>query len=163
MNHLHRLPAWRGLLAALILIPLLAACAAQNTAAGDLSAAERRWGSGGLVNYRYTLEITCFCVAPANEQLVVEVRNGATARITTAAGGQEVSSDQARRAGTIPGLFEIVRDAHGRGADEVNVTYDEALGYPTRIRIDEHARAADDEAVYQVSDLAEIPAASPEG
>ncbi|HEU4323541.1 MAG TPA: DUF6174 domain-containing protein [Roseiflexaceae bacterium] len=154
---------WRGLLVALILLPILAACGAQSTVASDLSAAQQRWGSGGLVNYRYTLEITCFCVAPANEQLLVEVQNGATARITTVAGGEAVSSDQAERAGTVPSLFEIIRDAHERGADEVDVTYDEALGYPTRIRIDEHAQAADDEAVYQVSDLAEIPAASPEG
>jgi hypothetical protein len=59
---------------------------------------------------------------------------------------------------TIPGLFNIIRRAHERNADRLDVSYNEALGYPTRITIDRSVWAIDDETDYQITDLVEIPA-----
>lgn len=161
VKYMRSLLRWCGPLAALLLIPLLVVYGARSVFAYNLSAAEQRWGKSGLVNYRYTLQVRCFCPPPLNEQLVVEVRNGATVRISTKASGEEVPSALLREAGTIPGLFQIIHTAHERSADRLDVSYNEALGYPTRITIDDSTWSIDDESDYRISDLAEIPATNP--
>jgi hypothetical protein len=150
---------WPARLAALLLVPLLAACASAGFFGDDLSSAEERWAKGGLINYRYTLQIGCFCPPPLNDQLLVEVRNGATVRVSAVSSGEDVSLAMVDRVATIPGLFATIRDANERKADKIDVSYNAALGYPERISIDYIVQAVDDEVGYIVTDLAELPEA----
>ena len=45
----------------------------------------------------------------------------------------------------INGLFEVIQDAIDDEADQITVSYDSELGYPTNIEIDYNVNAIDDE------------------
>ncbi len=62
---------------------------------------------------------------------------------------------------TVQGLFDVVQDAIDSGADEVSVTYDPDLHYPTEINIDRIKGAIDDELRVFASDLE--PTGNPQG
>ncbi len=53
---------------------------------------------------------------------------------------------------TVQGLFDVVQDAIDSGADEVSVTYDPDLHYPTEINID-LIDVIDEELLVVASDL----------
>jgi hypothetical protein len=57
---------------------------------------------------------------------------------------------------TVEGLFDTIRDGLDR-AGSIEVTYDAARGYPTRIAIDWVKNAIDDEIAYTVTEFSVTP------
>ncbi len=57
---------------------------------------------------------------------------------------------------TIEELFKIIEDAIKRNADEILITYDPTLGYPTRVAIDYLKILADEEMTYTVENLSKL-------
>jgi Family of unknown function (DUF6174) len=103
------------------------------------------WNRQNISNYRYTLSNSCFCIPDARGPVIIEVRNGQTVSITSVATGQPADPQFFQQYNTIPKLFNVIRDAIQRQADNLDVTYNHKLGYPTQINIDYETQIADEE------------------
>ena len=57
---------------------------------------------------------------------------------------------------TIEELFNIIEDAIKCNADEMQISYDPTLGYPTRVAIDYEKILVDEEITYTVTNLSKL-------
>lgn len=105
----------------------------------------RLWNQQKILNYRYTLSNSCFCIPEARGPVVIEVRNGITTSITSVATGQPANPEFFQNYNTIPKLFHVIRDAIAKQADSLTVEYNPTFGYPTQINIDYKFQLADEE------------------
>ncbi len=139
------------LLAALLMFTL--ACDSQNDVKDSLSRHQRLWVNQGIRSYQYRLQVNCFCPPEVTDPVIVEVREGAASSVLYAATGKPAESKYFDKYDTVDELFLVIEDTIKRGADEISVTYDETLGFPTRIYIDFVKQAVDDEIAYNISDF----------
>ncbi|KYC38043.1 hypothetical protein WA1_37435 [Scytonema hofmannii PCC 7110] len=134
----------------------------QSSAANNLDLRRLRfnqnlWNERNIVNYRYTLSNSCFCIPDARGPVIIEVRNGQTTSITSVETGQPVSNPEFfQQYDTIPKLFNVIQDAIKRRAESVNAQYNAKFGYPTQISIDYSAQIADEEVYLTIENFAEI-------
>lgn len=117
---------------------------------GQLQLARQRWASQHLSNYRYVVQVGCFCPAEVTEPTRIEVRNDAPVAITNLRTGQPDPSPSFQDIATIDQLFVVIQHALTRGADDIKVQYDATYGYPHSIMVDFHRNATDDEISYLV-------------
>jgi hypothetical protein len=106
---------------------------------------ERQWERDGPDDYRYRIEVLCFCFGPKAFDVTVEH-------------GRVVATDPVPRREqvtppTIEELFATARDAVRDHASKVRVRYDGHDGHVTSLSIDERRGVADDEVVYRVRNL----------
>jgi len=127
---------------------------------GSLAENKALWERSQPPHYRYRLRAVCFC--PREEPVWIEVRGGQTVAITDGATGEPVTAarkESLENVNTVEKLFawieQVGRPAPGTGPapDEMEVSYDATLGYPTRIAIDAIADAVDDEFTYLITAL----------
>jgi hypothetical protein len=113
---------------------------------GKFRVNRRLWKEQNIVNYRYTLTNSCFCIPDARGPVDITVRNGITTSIKSVATGKEVSNPEFfERYKTIPKLFNVISDAIARKASNIDVQYNPQRGYPTQINIDYNRQVADEE------------------
>lgn len=102
----------------------------------DLAAARARWRRAKLHgDYRFRLRVSCFC-PEAGVERTIRVRDGKPH------GGRyaDLSVD------TVPEMFRLIaRALDDPDAGDVDVRYDDALGYPRRASVDRIEAAIDDE------------------
>ena len=119
----------------------------------DFNRAVRRWESLGPTSYSFEYQVSCFCPLPGvREPLQVEVRDFAVTRAVSIGSGEQLSEEELDEVPTIEDLFDWIADALAE-ADEIDVRYDEELGYPRTAFIDRIESAIDDELSFEVSDL----------
>jgi hypothetical protein len=112
------------------------------------AAAYQRWQAAGLTDYRFSVDVQCFC--PVAKPVVVTVRDG---QVTSARPEPlEFWSDVVV---PVPDLFQLVADTRDT-ADVVEVAYDAELGYPKTISVDRVQAAIDDEVAYVVTHFAPL-------
>ncbi|GAB1542502.1 hypothetical protein NUACC21_51760 [Scytonema sp. NUACC21] len=102
---------------------------------GELKRNLKLWNKQGILNYRYTLTNNCFCVSEFRGPVIIEVRNGITTSITSAATGQPVNPELFQKYDTVPDLFDLIEDAITNRESDLSVEYNPTLGYPTQINI----------------------------
>lgn len=124
-----------------------------NQASRTIRAQQRSWTQQGLRNYRYTLEVSCFCTEEMRQPVVIEVRDGVPTSYTYAATGQPANPSYYERYSTVPQLFNLVRAALYRNPNSLNVQFDPELAYPTQVNIDYSAMIADEEIYLTIRDL----------
>jgi hypothetical protein len=112
------------------------------------------WESQDITSYRFVLSRNCFC--PIRGPVVIEVRDGEAISIVDQETGKSTVdgfplTDIFGDVDTIDKLFAVIEDAEG--AAVLRVTYDEALGYPAEIYIDQSELMADEEIGYVVHSL----------
>ena len=90
------------------------------------------WLSRGIDDYRFQLQINCFCGGEITRPVVVEVRGGAIAMVEDLATGRSVADVSAYP--TITKLFDAAIDERTRGGS-VSVAYDRTLGIPVRLEL----------------------------
>jgi hypothetical protein len=138
------------MLGVLLATMLAAACAdppATHVAAGPRDA----WHAAGIDSYTVTVDRMCFC--PEVGPLTVTVAGDEVVSVRRR--GEEIALDDPALESwplTVEDLFDEVDDAE-RTADDVVVSYDTELGYPTRIAIDRWKNAVDDEVTFVARDL----------
>jgi len=91
----------------------------------------KKWTSSKLEDYDYQINMICFCQYPVLYPVTVSVRNGERTR--------GISSDDLVVAEDVPvlsinELFELTRSAI-QEASRVQIFYDSAKGFPTRVSI----------------------------
>lgn len=129
--------------------------------ARELRRNQRRWYADNLKNYRYTLQISCFCTSETREPVEIEVRNGKLKSISRPKGGAPVDLNTFERYSTIPKLFNVIQKAIAAQADEISVKYNPQYGYPTNIYINPETMIADEEIWLTISNFQVIPSSYP--
>lgn len=119
---------------------------------GDLLERSRaRWEDEGILAYRFTSVTSCECIAGFVGPVETEVRDGRIVAVTPLQGDEPVPEEQWAAFHTIEELFDWIEEAIERPAYQFDVTYDPALGYPTRINLDFDERVIDDEILVHVT------------
>jgi uncharacterized protein DUF6174 len=98
----------------------------------ELQARRATWVSRGIDDYRFTLQISCFCGGDITRPVLIEVRGGAIAKVRDVATGKAIANVSAYP--TITRLFDAAIAERSRGGN-VSVTYDEPLGIPARLEV----------------------------
>ncbi len=143
-------------LRALLFIPILtlAGCLfGPDGTSDELSSNRNRWESQGWDSYEYWYQNTCFCPVEYVEPVTVLVRGGRVISARVVATGVYVPAESLDRYKTVDQAFALVDDAIRRGAARVDVSYDAAFGYPTKVFIDYSAATADEEKGLAIRDL----------
>ena len=142
-------------LGALLLSLMLPACTTSPDDPGDELATNRRhWQSQRIADYQVQFRMSCFCVSDVTAPVVLQVRGGAIVSVTRVSDG--VAVPQSKWEGiyyTVDQMFALIADAKAKGADEVRVSYDPLLRYPTTVFIDQSQRLADEERYFEMSGL----------
>jgi hypothetical protein len=131
------------------------ASASPETAANDEPARSPAalWESQAIEDYRYTLQVGCFCLVDVTRPVVVKVKDGQVASITYADDGTAADPTLFERYDTIDKLFAIINEAEAQQPARLDVTYDEATGAPQSIVIDISEQMADEELYLEISDF----------
>ena len=144
-----------SLLGAVLLSLILPACTTSPDGPGDDLATNRRHGqSQRIADYQVQFRMSCFCVPDVTAPVVLQVRGGAIVSVTRVSDG--VAVPPSRWKGTyytVDQMFALLADAKAKGADEVRVSYDPLLRYPTTVFIDQSQRLADEEWYFEMSGL----------
>jgi hypothetical protein len=105
------------------------------TGSGQLSELRQHraaWLLRGINDYRFQLQISCFCVAEITRPVVIEVRGGEITKVEDLATGRPVADVSPYP--TITKLFDAAI-AKRSGGGNVSVAYDRTLGIPVRLEI----------------------------
>lgn len=119
----------------------------------DLDRNRELWLSQKPADYRYRLQVSCFCPPNMTQPVIVEVRSGKTVSIVNAQSGTPVQNDFFNNLNTVDKLFDIIQGAITKKAAELTVTYDAQSGYPSHIYIDSIKQAIDDEITYDLTEF----------
>ena len=145
----------------LIATPLLAGCVIFESKDTDLLAnladARARWEAGGTVNYTMYFQRQCiFCPVDVINPVELTVRDD----LIEAVFDLELEVPKAEWQDgvylTVLELFDTVQDAIDLSASDIDVIYDETLGYPIEIHIDFNRRFVDDDIDIFTKDLTPI-------
>lgn len=116
----------------------------------ELRQNRERWAGRNIPNYRYALQIICFCPPEFRQAVVIEVRDNTMVSITSALDSTPVDSQGFEHTDTIDKLFGIIQEALDNEAYSIEAKYDPDFGYPRRIFIDYEERTADEEMGYEI-------------
>lgn len=111
-----------------------------GSAVRELKKARAAWRGLGIRDYRMTVRRGCFCIGPFQNRITV--RDGKPAGLS---GGLWYGPR------TVPGMFKIIDEAIVRRVADIDVRYDNRLGYPAEVSIDYIALAVDDEITYRIT------------
>lgn len=146
---------------ALLVIFLLAVAAvwyiwtgtASETPANDepVQSPAALWESQAIDDYRYTLQVGCFCLVEVTRPVTVEVKDGQVASITYVDDGTAADPALFERYDSVDKLFAIIKEAEAQEPARLDVTYDEATGVPQSINIDISEQMADEELYLEIS------------
>ena len=109
----------------------------------DLQTAEDRWESSGVSSYELEVQLTCLCPRDVAGPFQITVRSNEIKEIRWEGAAIEASAATPVETFTVEGLFGTVREH--LTADDLTVRYDDELGYPAFIAIDQDTEAVDDE------------------
>jgi hypothetical protein len=90
------------------------------------------WLARRIDDYRFQLQISCFCGAEITRPVVIEVRGGEITKVEDLATGKPVADVSAYP--TITKLFDVAIDKRSAGG-HVSVAYDRTLGIPVRLEV----------------------------
>ena len=123
--------------------------AGREAATQELAEHRAIWDAKHPVAYRFKIGVGCFCPSNVTGPFII------TARVDTRE-IQNVNPDAGAPSGESPpdveGAFKKAKDALAT-ADEVEIRYDEAWGFPTLIDIDWIKNAVDDEESLTISEF----------
>ena len=139
------------LIAALAVVAVVAGTVLANS---EPTTGRALWESHDITSYRFVLERNCFCLIRG--PVVIEVRDGTVVSVVDQETGEATVdgfalSEIFSEADTIEKLFELIEDS--QDAAVLQVSYDETLGYPTEVYVDQSEMMADEEIGYVVHEL----------
>ncbi len=124
---------------------------ALREAQAELNRHRALWTSRRSDDYSFVLTPICFCPQNLLDPVTVLVEDGVVAAVTYVESGKAPEHDGYGRYVTIDELFDKIREAIDGKASQINVSYDQEVGYPTEAEIDYDSRMADEEYIFTVS------------
>jgi hypothetical protein len=122
----------------------------ENPLAG-LPEAWQAWLASGISDYELAMRRTCGECPPTSALAVVVTVSGGVKTVSLASNGEPVEA-LPRTYPDVEGLFDLIEEMVLAGAD-VEVDYDDELGFPRTISVDPVPDAVDDEFGYVIDDL----------
>jgi hypothetical protein len=122
----------------------------------ELRVRRERWAAQRILDYQLTLSRSCFCSPEGAGLVVLTVLEGEPVQWQYFLSGDPIAPEWRAVFPTVEGLFDFVEDAIDRGAESIEVRYDEDLGLPTTIRIDYRLAAVDEEIAYEVEKIIDL-------
>jgi hypothetical protein len=119
----------------------------------EINLQRARWESRRPSAYVYEVERICFCAEGARGPARIRVQGTQVVGRTYTASGAPVDSDFQRLFPSVDGLFDVLDDALDRGADQIQVQWDDELGMPVYFYIDYVTLVFDDELAVKVTAL----------
>ncbi|MEO5815107.1 MAG: DUF6174 domain-containing protein [Gemmatimonadaceae bacterium] len=146
-------PASRRVVGLIALLTLaLGGCKSQVTGPlEELSTARARWSISAPASYTFVVARSCECLAEMAGPVVVSVRNRLAESRHYTGTGVEVPASYAGNFPTIEAIFAVIDAAVRDGTQPIDVQYDPALGYPTRVSLGD--TSADGGTLFFVSQL----------
>ena len=116
-----------------------------------LSDAVEAWEASGISTYELAMRRTCGECLPTAALAVVVTVSGGEKSVSRAGNGEPVEAPSETYP-DVEGLFDLIEEQLLAGA-EVDVEYDDDLGFPRAISFDPIPAAVDDEFGYVIDDL----------
>jgi hypothetical protein len=120
----------------------------------DIAAFERNrelWTSKNIKNYKMVIGAKGGMIN-FPEQVLIEVQNSRSKSIKSLS---ETDGNYIEKYykpfDTVEKLFDLIESAKKRNAETLNVRYEEAFGYPSRIYIDQDSKGSDDELLLVIN------------
>lgn len=126
-----------------------------TTLPADLTANRAKWeqATADGQSVSYTAQSSCFCPPDYTRPMNITEQNGRITDATYADTGEAVPVYVRDSLLTMNERFDQLQDAYTSGAEQVDVTYDAQLGYPSSVLIDQSFQMADEEIRYTIKDL----------
>jgi len=118
--------------------------------------AQARWEQQRPSDYSFQFQRLCECTYDYMREVRITVSNEEIVDIAFVDDQSQVPREMWNDFNTIGGLFQAIEGAASENAYEIRVTYDADTGYPQNIFIDYDERIADDERIWQISDLQDM-------
>jgi Family of unknown function (DUF6174) len=122
---------------------------------GQLARAEAKWRGSRTDAYEFRFHYACNDLIPQPRSLypglLFRVKHGESTLINSA--GQPVRMAPDAQYATVERLFDFIRKESTGHPAKLDVQYDPARGYPTRVCVDPVAHIFDDEYGFEVSDF----------
>ena len=123
-----------------------------SSEARELNAAESLWRARAPSHYTIEMRRLCFCGGDVTEWATVEVSNE-TVVAQTLLSGAAVPPSLWNSRPAVSRLFTEIRETHGSWLKDIQVAYDPATGYPTRVSYIEQNYIADAGSVFEARNL----------
>lgn len=132
------------LVSAILFVILLSACSPPANL--ELTRNQEKWQMANISHYRFRLAVSCFCPFSQRMPLAIEVENGRVVSMVYSDGTPVPDNEREFFAQyeTINALFGYTKDSIAK-ADEIQIQYDGAYGFPSGVQIDFIKNAIDDE------------------
>jgi hypothetical protein len=143
-----------------VLGPACTSAGTDNRQTEDLDAARMRFTRPARPSYSFTWQQSCFCGPDQSRPIRISVVGGTLSTAAYVDDHQPVSAGVKSNLRTIQGVFDLIEQSIANHIDEVNATFDPAIGYPTHVAIDFDKGAADDEMTLTLTSFA-TPADAP--
>jgi len=142
----------RLLSALLLLFPVALPAADDMITVRSTLSARQNWELSHPRNYSFVLERDGYLAGPGRVR--IQVREGRVVQVEDLASGRLYTDEKTlSRYPTIDQLLALIDRAVKRNPDNLTITYDRNLGYPSRIYIDYSYRMADEEVDYRISQV----------
>lgn len=142
----------RGLAAAVGML-VIASCSSLVGPGEELVTARMKWSQHHQSSYSMTILRSCECTPQMTGPVRVIVENGQVVSRKYTHTGEAVPAAYASWFTNVEGLFDRIAEIHAEDPDQIDVSYDATLGYPTGISVDFNKRMADDEFSLSVTDF----------
>ncbi|MEZ5477549.1 MAG: DUF6174 domain-containing protein [Thiolinea sp.] len=115
----------------------------------------QKWqqASAGADSISYTTQQTCFCPLEFTRPMNITEQNGQITSATYTDTGEDVPANIVDSLQTVDQRFAQLQQAYESNAERIDASYDPELGYPTSVFIDRSFMIADEEILYNISNL----------
>jgi hypothetical protein len=150
-----------GRKAFLALLPLLAGCVIFSSDSADLQTEldnnRALWDVAGITEYSMRFQRLCvFCDVVFLVPVRITVRGDTIDTVTEVDSGDPVVEIAGGAFLTIDEVFDTIQLAIDQNASEIDIRYDEFLGYPTDVNIDLSRSFINDEEQFEIREFQEL-------
>ena len=113
---------------------------------------KEKWENASILDYSFTLKVSCYCTEEYIRPKTVLVRDGEILKVNNIAYSEEMHWGIF----SINDLFKEIEKASNQNVAILEITYDSFYGFPTSLYIDRDERIADEEMGYSISNFKKL-------